>query len=276
VWGWGDVASGDRRGWGLLAVEAIAFVGFWLLVMPYAHGTSSGGVFVLGALLMVAWAAQALHADRTASRRALVFTGATQPSAAVELLWLAPLVVAGATAFWALAGPATSADSLLADYVDAWRSGRAAEAARFFVVPPDPDALAAAWRRQSARLTNEAIRASVSSGGGSGIDPAEPWSAVRWDVPESSAASSSASSASAPGAEPARSVIDAVLVARQTVRDSFFGLVPTTSQRLVPVASLGTVRLRTVQLPGSLPGAPPVVIWRIAEVQFLGDSLGGG
>jgi hypothetical protein len=42
------------------------------------------------------------------------------------------------------------------------------------------------------------------------------------------------------------------------------------------VASLGMVRLRTVQLPGSLPGAPSVVVWRIAEVQFLGDSVAGG
>jgi hypothetical protein len=274
LWGWGDVATGDGRGWALLALEAVAFAGFWLLAMPYAHGTSSGAVFVLGALLVVAWAAQALHADRTALRRASA--GLRQPSAAVELLWLAPLVVAGATAFWALAGPATSPDALLADYVDAWRAGRAADAARLFVVPPEPDALAAAWRRESARLTNEAIRASVSTDAGTGIDAADPWSAVRWDVPESSAAASSAPAAAAPPSEPSRAVVDAVLVARQTVRDSFFGLVPTTSQRLVPVASLGTVHLRTVQLPGSLPGGPPVVVWRIADVQFLGESLAGG
>lgn len=271
VWGWGQIATGDRRGWLLVALEVLAAAGYALIAMPYARGTSSGLVFVAAAAFVAVWAAQALHAERRARHRLAPFAARDPGVAAVELLWLAPIVVAGATAFWSLAGPATSPDNLLAEYVDLWRAGRSSQAAALFAVPPDPAGLAAAWQRQSARLTNESIRAAAQAGPKGGIEPADPWASVRWEAPGQAVPSPTAEVASADG----QFLAEADVVRRETVRDSFLGLVPTTSDRLVPVDRLGTVRLRTVELPGPLPGAPPVVAWRIDAVQLLGESLAG-
>jgi hypothetical protein len=269
VWGWGQLATGDRRGWLLVALELVAIPVFVLLALPYARGTANGFVFVAGALFIAVWAAQALHADRRAVRRASPFAPELRRSAGVELLWLAPIVVAGATGFWSLTGPATSPDDLLADYVALWRSDHPADASALFAVAPDAPALAAAWERQSARLTNEAIRAAAQAGPVGGIDPADPWAAVRWEPHTGPTGGST--DAGGPDAASA----DAVVVRRETVRDSFFGLVPTTSDRLLPVAALGTVRMRTVETPGPVPGAPPIVVWRIDGLTLLGESLGG-
>jgi hypothetical protein len=40
------------------------------------------------------------------------------------------------------------------------------------------------------------------------------------------------------------------------------------------VEDLGTIRLRTVDLPGPFAGAPPVVVWRIDELDLLGERVG--
>jgi hypothetical protein len=255
----------------LLACESVALLGYALVAIPYARGTSSGLVFIAGAAFVAVWAGQALHAERRARRRLAPFAVAGSAGAAVELLWLAPIVVAGATAFWSLAGPATSPDDLLADYVDLWRTGRSAEASALFAVPPDPAGLDAAWQRQSARLTNEAIRAAAQAGATGGIDATDPWASVRWNAAERTPTSAVAEPANGGG----RFAAEATVVRRETARDSFLGLVPTTTERLVPVDDLGTIRLRTVELPGPLPGAPPVVAWRIEAVQLLGESLAG-
>jgi hypothetical protein len=271
AWGWGQLATGDRRGWLLLALEAVALLGFALVAISYARGTSSGLVFVGGAAFVAVWAAQALHAERRARRRLEPLATDSPAGAAVELLWLAPIVGAAATAFWSLTGPATSPDDLLADYVDLWRTGRPAEASVLFAVPPDPAGLDAAWQRQSARLTNETIRAAAQAGATGGIDPADPWASVRWNAPDEAAMSAAAEPPNVDG----RFAAEASVVRRETVRDSFLGLVATTTERLVPIDDLGAIRLRTVELPGPLPGTPPVVAWRIEAVQLLGESLGG-
>lgn len=271
AWGWGQLATGDRRGWLLLALEVVAVVGFALVAIPYARGTSSGLVFIAGAAFVGVWAAQALHAERRARRRLEPFAAGAPAGAAVELLWLAPIVVAGATAFWSLTGPATSPDDLLADYVDLWRTGRAADASVLFAVPPDPVGLEAAWQRQSARLTNETIRAAAQAGAAGGIDPTDPWASVRWNEPDQTSTSTAGQGVNVAG----RFTAGATVVRRETARDSFLGLVPTTSERLVPIDDLGTIGLRTVELPGPLPGTPPVVAWRIDAVQLLGESFAG-
>jgi hypothetical protein len=207
------------------------------------------------------------------------FAEGAPPRAAVDLLWLAPVVVVAATAFWTLSGPASSADAVLAQYVDLWRAGRTADAAALFAVAPDPVALGETWQRQSARLANETIRAAAVVGPAGAIDPAQPWESLRWDVEAGPNEDEGPDGTPAPGALPAvpgRTLVTASIVRRDTVRDSFLGLVPTTSQRLVPVATLGSVRLRTVELPGPFDGAPPVVAWRIDALDLLGERLGGG
>jgi hypothetical protein len=65
-----------------------------------------------------------------------------------------------------------------------------------------------------------------------------------------------------------------VIVRQQVIRDTFFGLVPTRTVRIVPVTGLGAIRLRTVDLPGPFPGAPPVVEWRIEAIDLLGERVG--
>lgn len=299
VWGWGQLATGDRRGVLLAILEVGLVAALARVVAPYAKGTASGLVFLAGAAFLALWAGQAIHAERRAARRWAPYA-THPPSGAVDLLWLAPILVGAATAFWSFSGPATAPDSLLAAYLDAWRTGRTADAARLFAANADPSALGAVWERQGARLDNAAIRAAAAAGPDGGIDPAQPWDAVRWEPPgtvggasgaggtgvtsASSAGPSGAASSAGPGS-PApssesptdplgRPVVAATIVRRETVRDTFFGLVPTTTERLVPVADLGTVRLRTVELPGPFDGAPPVVEWRIDEVDLLGERIG--
>ena len=49
------------------------------------------------------------------------------------------------------------------------------------------------------------------------------------------------------GGEAGRSVVALRIVRRESVAGSFFGLFPTTTQRLVPVAELGTIELVRVE-----------------------------
>ncbi|HEU4671954.1 MAG TPA: hypothetical protein VFS32_03565 [Candidatus Limnocylindrales bacterium] len=262
-------------------LEVGALAGIVLLALPYASGTESGLVFVSLAAFVAAWAAQAIHAERRARRRLAPYLppGAPPAGAAAELLWLAPVVVAGATAFWALAGPAASPDDVLADYVGRWRAGQATEAAALFAAPPDPGSLRAAWDRQAPRLANAAIAAAAQAGPDGGIDPARPWESVRWEDADTVATALGEPPAGAPDngsdAGVGRSVVAGVVVRQQSDRDTFLGLVPTRVVRLVPVTGIGTVTLRTVALPGPLDGAPPIVVWRIAAIDLLEERIGG-
>ncbi|HEY3523431.1 MAG TPA: hypothetical protein VGK63_06980, partial [Candidatus Limnocylindrales bacterium] len=128
IWGWGQLATGDRRGWLLAPLEAAALAAIWFIALPYASGTAAGIVFVAIAAFVALWAAQALHAERRARRRLAPFVapGSVPHGAAVELLWLAPIVVAGGTAFWAMAGAGGSPDDVVAEYVATWRADQAA------------------------------------------------------------------------------------------------------------------------------------------------------
>jgi hypothetical protein len=246
-----------------------------VLALPYAAGTASGAVFVAGAVVVALWAAQALLAERVARRRRAPYVPAGERGAAVELLWLAPLVVVAATAFWALAGAGGSPDDVVAEYVARWRAGDAAAATPLFAVPPAADAVRMAWDRQAARLANAAIAAAAEAGPDGGIDPSQPWSAVRWENANDLRSAPDVLPSAVPVDAPGRVSIGAVIVRAQADRDTFLGLVPTRVVRRVPVTGIGTVTLRTVQLAGPVDGAPPIVVWRIASVDLLGERLGG-
>ncbi len=286
VWGWGHVATGERRGLLLAPLEVLCLAALLLGALPYASGTASGLVFVALAAFVAAWAAQALDAERRARRRLAPFAraDAAVAGAAVELLWLAPVVVAGATAYWALAGAGGSPDDVVAAYVARWRAGQATEAAALFATPPDPATIRSAWDRQAPRLANMVVAAAAQAGPDGGIDPAEPWRSVRW-VDAASVEPTPGGPAAVTGGVPSdeagqsevagRSVVTAVVVRRQSDVDAFLGLVPTRVVRSVPVGELGTIVLRTVSSPGPVSGAPPIVTWRIATLDLLGERLGG-
>lgn len=280
LWGWGQVATGDRRGFALALLEVLALAGFALAVPRLLDGTLSVLLYLAGALFVAAWGGIALHAYRRAVVRRAPFVpsaevstasrgadrtlqagaGADVPAGdggAIDLLWLAPVLIVTVSAFWTLGGSLGSPESTLATYVRDWRSGLPGEAATLFAAPMDARTLADAWGRQQARLHNDLVRLAATSGEDSGIDPAQPLDSLRFVLDDASV-------------DPAGTrLVHVQTVSRQTVRDTFFGLVPTTTQRLVTIAEVGTVTLTYEPATGA-PGGT----WRIGAVQVLEERLG--
>ena len=264
LWGWGQLALGDRRGWLLLALEPVALAALVAIGLPLGAGTGLELVFVAGALVAVAWLGQSVHAYRLAVRRRRPFDLAGPDGGAIELLWLVPFAVAATTAYWAAFGTAASPDATLARYVADWRAGHAADGAALFATPPDPSALAAAWQRQAPRLRNDLVVAAAAAGPDSAIDPQQPFESLRFDW----------AGAAAGGAGAGSRVVDIRVVRVRAIRDTAFGFVPISHDELVSVADLGTVTLRLVSLPGPIPGLP-VTAWRIDRVAALDEELPG-
>jgi hypothetical protein len=261
--GWGLVATGDRRGV-LVLIAAVA----WLIALaaiaaPYADGTAATLVFLAGAGLAVFWAAQALLAWRQAVRRREALGLTTDDGGAIALLWLAPVVVVAATVFWSLAGAGAGPGARAAAYAEAWWAGRAERASTGFVNALDPTTLEAAWARQAPRLRNLLVSAAAGAGPTGGFDPDRPFDSIRSTEERGS------------GVDPATRTIALELVRRVPVRDSLLGFFQTTSQRLEPVADIGTIELRLVRTAGPFEGLPPVESWRIARVVALGETIGG-
>lgn len=224
------------------------------MVAPYGTGAAAAAAFAAGSTVAAAWAGIAVHAYRRAARRRAVFGIGAGDGGAVELIVLFPLILAGSTLLWAGGGSGTSPDASLAEYISAWQHRRSLTATREFVRPPSPAELERAWDRQLAVLRDDLVRLSAANPD-AGIDPGRPLETVRFE-------------AAGPG------VVAIMVARRETVRELLLGLLPTTSQRLVPVARLGTIRLAKVSQPGPVAGGPPVERWRIEFVEVLGDSIG--
>lgn len=254
VWGWGQLATGDARGALLPVAQIGAIVGLWNAV-PYLSGTSAPLLFLAAALVLAAWAGISVHAYRRAVRRREVFGLSAADGSAIELLALAPVLVAGWAFIWTIARPAASVESALADYIGLWAEREPVAAVERFVSRPSPAELLRAWDNQLAALRDELVRLDAEHPD-AGIDPARPLETVRFD--------------SLGGGQLAVTV-----ARRETVRELLFGLLPMTSQRRTPISRLGTVRLRTVDDPAPIPGGPPVRKWRIEFVEILGERAGG-
>jgi hypothetical protein len=259
IWGWGQLVTGDRRGWLLLPLEPLAVVAVGVLGASFAAGEAVGWVFLAGFAVLALWAGQAIHAYRRAVSRRIPFGLSGGDGGAIELLWLAPVAIVAATGFWSIAGQSASPESTLARYVSDWAAGRSSDAAMLFASASDAEAIAGAWGREQPRLRNALVVAVAAAGSNSGIDPASPFDAVRWEAD--------------PPAGDRSVVVHARIVRRDTIRDSFLGLVPTTIQRLVPIAELGTVTLAPVSTAGPIAGSPTVSTWRIRAVNMLGETL---
>jgi len=220
-------------------------------------------LFLAGSAFLAVWVGVAIHAYRRAVRRREAFDLPAADGGGIELLWLAPLVILAATGFWLFAGGRASPDAVLVDYLDAWRAGgppAADVAGATFATPASAAVLAGAWERQTGRLRNAVIGAAAQAGPDSGIDPGEPFGSVRFVID--------------PELRGPERRIAVEIVRHETVRESFFGLLPTTSSRFVPVTALGSIDLVLIPSAPLWDGGPVPEEWRILGVDLLGERLG--
>lgn len=217
-------------------------------------------IFAAAVLFVVAWAAIALAAYRRAVRRREAFGLSGADGGAAELLWLSPLVIAGMMVAWGVGGTLARPDSTLTRYVRDWRTGDAADAATLFVAPATSASISAAWDRQAPRLRNELVRLDASGAPDDGVDPDRPLDSIRFVDAPSPAGSD---------ADVHRIVVQ--VVRRESVPGTLFGLLPTTSQTLVPVAELGWIELRLVLRPSERAGVPDDPVWLISDMDLLGE-----
>ncbi len=260
VWGWGQAATGGPR-WSLLAaLELVWFAAFAWFAPPLLDGSLVVAIFGAAAFFVAAWGAVAVHAYRRAVRRRTIFDLPGADGGAIDLLWLAPIVIVGMTALWAIGGSLARPEATLTRFVRDWRTGNTSDAVALFVTPPSTGDLSAAWEAEIARLRNDLVELGAVGGGPEGIDPDVPFESIRFVDAANGAVS---------GGGPRR--VDAQIVRRETIRDSFFGLFPTTSQRLVPVADLGWIELRRIDRASGRAGVPDSPVWLIERLDLLGE-----
>ena len=257
VWGWGQVAAGDRRGWLGPPLQVATVAALVVLGPAAAPGTNAPFVFAGTALACAAWAAIAVHAHRVAARRRSALGIEPGQTGALELLFLAPVVVAFSTFFWLAAGRLADPGTVLVDYTEDWQAGRIDLAAARFVVQPSTADLSDEWARQLAGLRNALVRLAAVAGPAAGIDPERPLDSIRW-------------TARPDGSDADGLVVDIEVVREESVRGQLFGLLPSTTQRLVTLERLGTAELRLVPLSSPLDGSA----WRIVRVEIEGVVVG--
>lgn len=215
--------------------------------------------FLIGAIAAAAWVAIAVDAYRRAVRRRTMLDLPGRDGGAIDVLWLAPVIVAVSTAGWALGGGGADPGSVLDRYLDDWRAGREAAAAERFVTPPLPTDLDAAWARQLPLLRNRLLALATAAGPDGGIDAASPLTTVRW-VPD--------------GAVPRLRRIRLEVVRRETERSLLLGFLPTSAQRSVPVGVVGTAVVAVVTVPSPTGWGPTTTAWRILSIEIEGESIG--
>jgi hypothetical protein len=257
AWGWGQIASGDRRWWLAPPLQLAAIAGLVALLALRPADAAVEPTFLAGCALLGTWAGIAVHAHRRAARRRLALDLPAGPSGGAALLWLAVPAILLSTLPWILGGRAAEPGLVLEAYVADWQEGRAEAARDRFTTPPASAAhVQAAWQAQSAGLRNDLLALAAEHGPEAGIDPDRALDVVRW------------TDAGAIDAGRGRLVVIEV-VRHETLRGRLFGFLPTSSQRLVALARLGEVRLRLVPIGGAGHA------WRIERIEVGGVTLGG-
>ena len=231
VWGLGQLAIGDRRGWLLLLAQPLAIGGLIVFAAVLIEGTRWMVVFPALLLLLVAWLGQALGAYRQAVAR-----GAT-PGGELQVVGFLPVAVVAVTVFWLVGGSLGAPATTLGRYVAAWENNNAAEAAQLFATPMSTADIEAMWVTQTTYLEQQVTAAFIEYGPLSGIDPDEPFNSLRF-TEEPSTAGDLAS-------------VAVELVRRQRVESLLLGFIPTATQETVVVEQLGTIELK------ALPDTPP-------------------
>jgi hypothetical protein len=176
------------------------------------------------------------------------------------ILWLVPLVLALGAGLWVAAGPDADPALALDAYLADWRAGRSSAGAARFVTPPAPATLQSAWDGQSGAVRNAVVRI-VAAEPAVDADPTQLLDGLRW-ADLGTAADGSRTLA----LEAARS---------ERVRNLLFGILPATSQRLVPVERLGSAVLRPVPVGSGIGPFGPVVAWRLVHVEIGGVAITG-
>jgi hypothetical protein len=238
-------------------LQLASLAGLAVLAPAVAAGTAVVWLFLAGTAVLAAWGLVGVHAWRRAARRRAALDMPTGQAGAGDLLWLAPVAIALSTALWAAGGRAASPALVVDQYLGDWAAGRVeAGIARFEVPPAAPGVVDETWEGQLGGLRNDLVRAAAEYGLEATVDPDRPFDSVRW-------------SDGGPYDGDRGRIIVIEVVRRETVRSRLFEVLPITSQRLVPVARLGEVRLRAVPATGGL-GAE----WRIVRVEVGGIVLG--
>jgi hypothetical protein len=181
------------------------------------------------ALLLVAWAAQAVHAYRRA-----VELGA-EPGGEIQAALFLPFAAAVLTIFWLAGGRHASPTATVEGYVVAWISGRTQVAANMYVTPPSTVDLEAAWAVQSAYLTDRVTTLASEYGPTSGLDPTQPLDNLRFSDPISVGT----------GLE----TVNVDIVRLQRVETMVLGFIPTAGQETVVVEPAGAITVTLVDQP---------------------------
>lgn len=257
MWGWGQLSAGDRRGWLGPPAQLLALVAI-VVAAPHAAGVDAPLVHLLAAVVLAAWATIAAHAWHRAARRRAAL-GAEPGGGAADLLWLTPLVIAAGSVLWMVGGAGSNPGLALDAYLGDWRAGRVGEGVGRFAGAVSAPALADAWARQDAALRNAVVRIVAAEPTAEGA-PARAIDALRWTDR---------------GPTPSGGRLLEAHVARpETVRGELFGLLPTTSRRLVPIEQVGTAELEPVAIEGRGGPLGQVVAWRIVRIVLAGETVG--
>jgi hypothetical protein len=252
-WGLGHVATGDRRGWLLLAGEAAAIALLIAIGLPRIEGDGVNGLFLAMVLFFAIWALQAIDAHGRAVR-----AGAGR-GGAIWLLALLPVAVVFFSLFWMLGGASASASATTERFVDAWRRGRPEVAAALLVEDGGAAALAARWTETDAVIRRQLADLSASLGPGSGLDLEQPFTNLEFRV-----------SSAPPVGDGAAAVARIDVVRHVSVRSTFLGLFPTAVQQTEVLDEIGTIELVSVPLVPAfgLPDWPATRVWRIAALRL--------
>jgi hypothetical protein len=252
-WGLGHVATGDRRGWLLLAAEGAAIAMLIAVGLPRLEGDAVNGLFLALVLFFAMWAAQAIDAHGRAVR-----AGAGREGA-IWLLALLPVAVAFFSVFWMLGGASASASATTERFVDAWRGGRPAIAAALLVEDVGPGALAVRWVEADAVIKARLASLSATLGPGSGLDLEHPFTNLEFRV-----------SAVAPTGDRAAAHARIAVVRHVSVRSTFLGLFPTAVQQTEVLDEIGTIELVSVPLEPAFGFTdwPATRIWRVVALRL--------
>ncbi len=242
IWGWGHATLGDRRGWLFAVIQLIAIADWLIVAVQLIDGTRWLAVFVPLVLIIVFWVGQAVHAYR----RAIRLGGA--PGGELQVAAFLPLVLAVFTAFWLIAGRHGSAASTVEAYIEAWEANRPdigrALLAHAGYQGPDPIDL---WPGERSSLVAQVTAGEAAYGPTSGLDPMRPFSSLR--VSQTSA-----------------NTFVVEIVRSETFQTKLLGLIQTSGQRSVTVATLFTISC-VEQPSGGVGGSSVWLIDNLAGLQ---------